>query len=71
MDFMICFLDSVCVGQSAKKNGSESLVHSFSHVSGSSESWNARFTAESVRLSSSLVLKPSCKRSSSNTRHFN
>ena len=46
-DFMIRFLDSVCVGQFDKKNRSELFVCSFSRVAGS---------AESVRLSSSLVL---------------
>ena len=54
MDFMISLLESVCVGQFAKKNRSNRLfVRSFSCVSGSGES---RFSAESVRLSSSLVL---------------
>ena len=57
MDFMILFLDSVCVGQFPKKNRSESFLLSFSPVSGCGESWNARFSDESVRLSSSLVLK--------------
>ena len=66
MDFMILILDSVRVGQFTKKNRSES----FSSVSGSGESWNARFSAESVRLSSSLVLKRSHKRSSINTQHY-
>ena len=35
---MIRFLDSVCVGQFAKKNRSESFVRSFIHISGSGES---------------------------------
>ena len=46
VDFMIIFLDSVCVGQFAKKNRSESFVClfvcSFSRVSGSGESWEHR-----------------------------
>ena len=38
MEFMILFLDSVCVGRFAKKNRSESFVRSFSRVSVSGES---------------------------------
>ena len=44
MDFMICLLDSVCIGQLTKKNRSEWFV---CRVSGSGESGNARFSAES------------------------
>ena len=51
MDFMILFHDSVCVGQFAKKNRSES----FSRVSGSSESWNAQCTVLS-RVSKTQLL---------------
>ena len=54
---MIIFLDSVCVGrQFAKKIRSESLVRSVEFPVAVNRSWNARFSAESVRLSSSLVL---------------
>ena len=52
MNFMIRLLESVRVGQFAKKNRSTRLfVCLFSRVSGSGESW---FSV--VRLSSSLVL---------------
>ena len=38
MDSMILFLDSIRVGQFAKKSRSESFIRSFSQVSGSGES---------------------------------
>ena len=74
VDFMNHLLDSVRVGQFPNKNRSESFVCSLNRIFYSSESWNARFSAESVRLSSSLVLIPKqitivqcCKRLSINT----
>ena len=42
--------------QSVHQDKSFRMIGSFCRVSGSGESWNERFSAESVRLSSSLVL---------------
>ena len=48
VDFMNHLLDSVRVGQFPNKNRSESFVCSLNRIFYSSESWNARFSAESV-----------------------
>ena len=67
MDFTILFLESVCVGQ-FRREESFRIIYVFVRSVAfpvDRESRRARFSAESVRLGSSLVPKPSCERISS------